>query len=126
MRAHVGQAAQCPSGIAREEQRLVEQAGQKLARRERAWRSDIGEIADPLPGAGEDPLTRQRIRGLVAVKGALNRRGDGDVPVDRIDHACMLPATADRSSQTAGLLPDARHDSPRCGHAADMRLRPES
>src|SRR3989442_727541 len=38
----------------------------------------------------------------------------------------MLPATVDLPSQTAGLLPDGRHDSPGCGHAADMRLRPES
>ncbi len=86
MRADVGQAAQGASGIASEEQRLVEEAGQQRARRERAGHGDVGEIADPLPTPREDPFTRERMGDLVAIKGAVDRRGDGDIGIDLIGH----------------------------------------
>ena len=58
MRADVGQAAQLARLIAREEQRLVEEAGKEVARRKRFRRGDVGEVAEPLPGTGEDALAR--------------------------------------------------------------------
>ena len=61
MGADVGQAAQLPPGVARQQERLVEVPGQHRARRERPRRGDIAEVAQPLPGAGEDALAGQRV-----------------------------------------------------------------
>ncbi len=61
MRAHVGKAAHRAAVVAREQERLVEQPRQQVARRERVGPRHGVEIAEPLPGAREDALARQRV-----------------------------------------------------------------
>jgi hypothetical protein len=80
--ADVRQAAQFAGGVAREEQRLVEVPGQHLARRERARRLDVAEVAEPLPGAGEDALAAQRVEAGIEVEGTRQGARPGDIGVD--------------------------------------------
>ena len=83
MRAYVREATQLSVRIARQQERLVEVAGQHLARRERARQLDVVEVAEPLPGACKDALARQRMEGRIDVERARQRACQRDVGVDR-------------------------------------------
>ena len=82
VRADVRQAAQLAGGVARQQERLVEVPGQHLARRERARRGDVAEVAEPLPGAREHALARQRMDRRIEIEGARQGARPGDVGVD--------------------------------------------
>jgi len=56
MRADVGEAPHLALLVARKQERLIQQAGEKVARRERAGLRDIGEVAQELPAAREHAL----------------------------------------------------------------------
>lgn len=82
MGADVGQAAQHSGRVAHQQQGLVEQAGQHLARRQRPGRGQVRQIADPLPTAHEKALACQRIERLVQIERLVEGRGDADVGID--------------------------------------------
>ncbi len=90
MGADVREAAQHAGGIAREEERLVEESGQQVARRERARRADVAEQTQPLPGAREHAFPRRLVRFLVAIEDALERARRGDVRIDGVFHQRIL------------------------------------